>query len=234
MITRIALALAVFSFAFAVTASAQDADAKQKVAALKSALQKDQAALRKYEWIETTVVTMKGEEKSREQNRCYYGAEGSLQKVPVSSEQADSGRTPRGIRGKIVANKKEELSDYMKEAVELLKSYVPPDPARIQAAVDAGKLAIIPGGSGKPVKLEFRDYQVQGDTMAVEIDFTNNYVLGLAVQSFLGADRDPVSLNVTFNKLQDGTGYPAQSALDATAKKLGVTIEKSGYRKTAP
>lgn len=230
---HIARAAAVLSLMIAVAAAGQNDDAKQKVAALKSALQKDQATIRKYEWIETTVVTMKGEEKSRKQDRCYYGAEGTLQKVPVSTEASDSKRTPRGIRGKIVENKKEEMSDYMKEAVALLKSYVPPDPARIQAVADAGKLAIIPGGSGKPVKLEFRDYQVPGDTMAVEIDFTNNYVIGLTVQSFLGSNHDPVSLNVTFNKLQDGTGYPAQSALDATTKKLRVTIEKSGYRNTA-
>lgn len=43
-----------------------------------------------------------------------------------------------GIRGRIAANKKEELSDYMEQAVALVKSYVPPNPAKIQAVKDAG------------------------------------------------------------------------------------------------
>jgi hypothetical protein len=50
------------------------------VGALKATLAASQATLRQYEWIETTVVSLKGEEKSRKQQRCYYGADGTLQK----------------------------------------------------------------------------------------------------------------------------------------------------------
>ena len=58
---------------------------QQRVGMLKQWLQASQAQLRHYEWIETTVVSVKGEEKSRQQNRCYHGAEGKVQKVPVFS-----------------------------------------------------------------------------------------------------------------------------------------------------
>jgi len=37
------------------------------------------------------------------------------------------------LKKKIIAKKKEELSDYMKQAVELVHEYVPPSPQRIQA-----------------------------------------------------------------------------------------------------
>ena len=47
---------------------------QERVAALKQSLAEDQARLRQYEWIETTAVSLKGEEKSRKQNRCYHGA----------------------------------------------------------------------------------------------------------------------------------------------------------------
>jgi len=60
---------------------AQSPDLQQRVAALKQSAAKDQQSIRQYEWIETTVISLKGEEKSRQQKRCYYGAEGSLQKV---------------------------------------------------------------------------------------------------------------------------------------------------------
>ena len=55
----------------------------QVVAALKQNLAESQKRLRQYEWIETTAISLKGEEKSRKQQRVYYGADGKLTKVPL-------------------------------------------------------------------------------------------------------------------------------------------------------
>ena len=59
----------------------------QMVAALKQNLAESQKRLRQYEWIETTVISLKGEEKSRKQQRAYYGADGKLTKLPVGEPQ---------------------------------------------------------------------------------------------------------------------------------------------------
>ena len=123
-----------------VFAEAQQPSVPERVAELKAALAASQASLRQYEWMETTVTSLKGEEKSRKQQRCYYGADGVLQKVAVSASPPPEQK--RGLRGRIIENKKEELLDYMKSAVMLVKSYVPPYPARIQAVRDAGKVTI--------------------------------------------------------------------------------------------
>ena len=65
---------------------------QQRVAMLKQWLQASQAQLRSYEWVETTVSLGQGrEEKSRKQNTCYYGVDGTLQKVPAAESAADSG-----------------------------------------------------------------------------------------------------------------------------------------------
>ena len=50
----------------------------QIVASLKQNLAESQKRLRQYEWIETTAISLKGEEKSRKQQRVYYGADGKL------------------------------------------------------------------------------------------------------------------------------------------------------------
>ena len=55
----------------------------QLVAALKQNMAESQKRLRQYEWIETTAISLKGEEKSRKQQRVYYGADGKLTKVPM-------------------------------------------------------------------------------------------------------------------------------------------------------
>jgi hypothetical protein len=130
---------------------------QQRAAMLQQWLKASQAQLRGYEWVETTVVAKDGEEKSRKQNTCYYGADGNLQKVPVAAEPQASGRERRlGHRVREAA--KEELTAYMQSAVQLVHSYVPPDPARIRQSVSAGKLSVNMVEPGRRVRLDFRDY----------------------------------------------------------------------------
>jgi hypothetical protein len=66
----------------------------ERIAMLKATFASSQANLRSYEWIETTVISLNGEEKSRKQQRCYYGADGALQKIVV-----DSSPPPQAKRG---------------------------------------------------------------------------------------------------------------------------------------
>ena len=70
---------------FGVAAAQQVPTLQEQVAALKASLAANKKALRQYEWIETTIVSLKGEEKSRSQDRCYYGADGQLEKVQVTA-----------------------------------------------------------------------------------------------------------------------------------------------------
>jgi len=131
---------------------AAPAGSTDHVAALKQSLQKSAAALRQYQWVETTAISIKSEEKSRTQANCHYGADGKVQKTPIAAAPASDSKKPRGVRGKIVENKKEEISESTKEAVALVKQYVPPDPARIQAAKDGGRLSVTPpSASGSTV-----------------------------------------------------------------------------------
>jgi hypothetical protein len=128
------------------------------VAALKQSLQEGQAKIRQYEWVETTILSLKGEEKSRKQNRCYYGTDGKVQKVPVAEAPAGAapapsdGRRRRGagkVKENIVENKKEEMQEYMQRAVKLIHGYVPPTPAQIQAAKDTGRVTVDQQAGGK-------------------------------------------------------------------------------------
>jgi len=212
-------------------ARSQSPEVQQRVAALKQSVAHDQQSLRQYQWIETTVISLKGEEKSRQQKQCYYGADGVLQKVTVDASPPPDKK--RGIRGRVIARKTEELTDYMKQAVALVKTYVPPDPARIQAVKDAGKVSVDLPGAGHGVRVNLRDYGKPGDVLTVEVDPASNRVTGLTVATYLSDAKDTVTLNVSFLSLQDGTGYPATEVLVAQAKNLTVNVTNSGYRKSA-
>lgn len=209
-------------------ALAQQPAAEERVAALKSSLASSKATLRQFEWIETTTVLLKGEQKAQTQERCYYGADGNLQKVPVAAPAPAEKK--RGLRGKIVENKKEEMSDYMKEAVALVKRYLPPDPAKIDAVKSAGRLSVSPQ-PGNKVRLTLASYLKPGDALTLEMNLADNTLGSANVTSKMDSDGAPVSLVVTFAKLDNGAVYEAKTVLDATGKELRVTIENSGYRK---
>lgn len=202
----------------------------ERVVALKASLAASQIVLKQYEWIETTAVSLKGEEKSRKQERCYYGADGGVTKVPLTATPPPAKK--RGLRGKIVENKKEELTDYMKNAVALVKTYVPPSLAKIQAAKEAGKVSIEVLEPGKRARLNFRDYEKPGDNLGVEVDLANNRPLALKVATYLDSAKDAVTLDVRMGQLNDGTTYASDITLEAKAKNLKVAVQNSGYRKT--
>ena len=209
-------------------ALAQQPTAEERVAALKASLASSKTVLRQFEWIETTTVLLKGEQKARMQERCYYGADGKLQKVPVVAPAPAEKK--RGLRGKIAENKKEELSDYMKEAVALVKSYLPPDPAKIDAVKSAGRLSVSPQ-PGNKVRLTLASYLKPGDALTLEMNMADNTLATSNVASTMNSDGAPVALVVTFAKLDNGAVYEAKTVLDAKGKELRVTIENSGYRK---
>jgi hypothetical protein len=211
-------------------AQAPQPSLQERVAGLKATFAASQAALRQYEWIETTVVSLNGEQKSSKQQRCYYGADGALQKILIEASPPPA--TKPGLRGRIIANKKAELTEYMQSAVSLVKSYVPPEPSRMQAVKDAGKVSIQVLEPGKRAQLNFHDYQKPGDNLAIVIDIANNIVSGIGVSSYLDSPSDVVTLNATMGQLNDGTIYTSNITLDASAKSLNVTVQNTGYRKT--
>jgi hypothetical protein len=204
---------------------------KDHAAAVKESLQTSMAALRQYQWVETTVVSMKGEEKSRTENNCYYGADGKVQKTPVAAPAQDEGRQKRGVRGRVVENKKEEISGAVKEAVALVKQYVPPDPGKIQAAKAAGKLSVVPPDAQGNVQIVIKDYLKPGDSLTLAANAATDRIDGVVVSTFTDKAKDAVGLKVAFGAFTDGTVYPAKIQLDVAAQNLGVVIENSGYKK---
>jgi hypothetical protein len=214
--------------------------AKDQVAALKQTMQEGLAKIRQYEWVETTVISLKGEEKARKQNRCYYGADGKVQKV--SLDQAPAAEQPQGGRGgrrgggklkeQVVEKKKDEMKDYMEQAAALIHAYVPPDPAKIQAAKDAGRITTTPQAGGK-VRLVVSQYLKPGDALTLDLDAAASRLTGLGVNSYIDKPDEPVTLAVQMNALPDGAIYAAQTTLDAKAKNITVVIQNAGHRPVA-
>ena len=207
---------------------AQQPTPQERVVALKASLAASKAILKQYEWIETTVVSLKGEEKSRQMKRCYYGADGKIQKIPLTTPPPE--KKMRGLRGRIAEAKKEELTEFMQSAVALVKEYVPPEPVLIQKAKDSGKVSVSPQ-PGQRATLTFSDYLKPGDSFALVLDLGNNRPVEAKVSTYLDSKEDAVALDVKFSTLDNNSTYASRTTLNAPTKHLSVSVENSGYRR---
>jgi hypothetical protein len=210
------------------------------VAALKLSIGEGTKKLAQYEWVETTIINLKGEEKGRKLNRCYYGADGKVQKIPLDQPAAKAeapgggrgGRRGGRIKEQIVEKKKDEMQDYMERAAALVHSYVPPSPSQIQAVKDGGRLSMTPQAGGT-VRLEMKQYRKAGDALTIDLEPAANRLLGLGVNSYLDKPEDVVTLAVQMNTLPDGALYAAQTTLEAKARQIQVVVTNAGHKPVA-
>lgn len=204
---------------------------KEKVEALQQHATANRAALRQYAWTENVQVALNGEVKTTKQLSCRYGADGKPQCTPIGPPQPQQDQ--RGIRGRIAEKKKEEFTEYLQQVKGLIGLYVPPDGARMKAAHAAGNASFSRPAAGE-AGLTFKNYSLPGDSMTIDFAMAARRMSALSVNSYLGDPSSAVTLNVQFAQLPDGTNYPAQEVVNATAKGIVVTVNNSNYQKIAP
>jgi hypothetical protein len=207
------------------------ADVKANVAIIKKNLADSKASLKKYEWIETTTIFLKGEQKSVKQKQCYYAVDGKLTKV----ETGGSTQTKKkgGIRGKIIENKKEEMSDYVKKAIAKIQTYLPPVPEKIQKIYEAGKTTVQILEPNTAFKLSFPDYNEPGDLLSVSVNKPKQKITKADVSTSVDDPKAKAVFTITYSDLPDGTQYAEKTILDAPEKDLKIVIENSGFKNAA-
>jgi hypothetical protein len=212
-------------------ATAQEQTPQERVFQIKSILVASKQALMQYQWIETQTLSLNGEQKSQTVNRCYYGPDGTVQKMQLSTTPP-APKKP-GIRGEIQAKEEAELKTYLQNAVTLAHSYAPPDPALLQAAFGSGNLAVVPQPN-QGVRLTFSNYLKAGDSLAIDVDLSDNRLQDANVASYMDTPDQAVTLAVTWGILPNGISYVSNVVLNAPAKKLAVTVQNSDYVAVAP
>jgi hypothetical protein len=210
-------------------------DTQSKAAAIKQAAAKNQEALHHYTWIEKTEVSVKGEVKSTKIQQCQYGPDGKVQKTLLSEppKEDDGGGHRRGRRHRvkehIVEHKKEEMSEEMKAAGALVHQYLPPDPAKIQAAMSAGRISIVPGAG--TAALTISDYVKAGDSFVLTLDSAHKAMQKIDVNTYLEKPDDKVTLDVQMASLPDGTSHTSQILLSVPGDHIDVKITNTNYQK---
>jgi len=227
---RLFLAAGAAAVLFGASADAQQAQAglPDRFAAVKQAAAANQQKLRQYMWTETQQVSLNGEVKSSKQMSCSYAPDGKPQCTPIGPPQQQQEKP--GLRGRIAEKKKDELTDYMQQVKGVIGLYVPPDAARMQAAWTAGNASLSTPGAGEAA-IVLKNYALPGDSMSLDFAMVAKKLSGLSVNTYVGDPSSPVTLSVQFAPLPDGTNYPAQEVVNASAKGIQVTVTNSNYKK---
>jgi len=212
--------------------AAADPAPEGRLEAVKQSLATSMAALKQYEWSQKVAVSLKGEEKARKDYKCSYGADGKLQKVPAAAA-AEESKKKRGLRGKAVENKKEEIDAALKASMALLDQYTPLEAARLQTAKSTGNVSVSVPGADNRVRITIKNYLKPGDVVELEVDGAKNTLQSVSIASTMEKEdaKGPVAAKVTYAAMADGTLYPAQQVLDLKAQSLKIDVENSGYSK---
>jgi hypothetical protein len=214
----------------AVAGPAAGQDLQQRLTAVKQSVAANQQALRSYTWLEKTEISLKGEVKATKVDSCRYGPDGKVQKTPVV--QPPPAEKKRGLRGKIVANKTEEMKDELQATVALIQQYVPPDSGQIQVVMNAGTASVSQAGP-QNLAFTFPGYVKAGDALSITFDKAVTKLRQMDVKTWLEKPEEPATLRVTMQSMPNGISFPGSIVLSIPASQLEVRITKSNYQKLA-
>lgn len=206
-----------------------NSELQQKLQAMRQAAAQNKQQLRHYQWTETQQVTLKGSQKPERVFQCSYGPDGQVQKIPMGAQPQQ--QQQKGIRGRIVEKKTEEMQDYMKGVQSLLALYVPPNAQLMQQAYQKHNVSIDKTMGTNMVNLVFKNYAKEGDQMTISFNPATKKLTNINVNTYMDNPQDVVTLAVQMATLQDGTNYAQQTVLNATQKQMQVTTSNSNYVK---
>jgi hypothetical protein len=218
------------AIALVVVAPTAAQDVQQKLAAAKQAAAANQKALLSYSWLEKTELSLKGEVKNTKVDMCRYGADGKVQKTPVVTPPPPEKK--RGLKGKIVANKTEEMKEELEAAVALVHQYLPPSPDMMQVVMNAGTASVSQAGPGR-ASLKFPGYVKANDALSLTFDTAVKSLQQIDVNTWLDEPENAVTFKVTMEALPDGTSHPGTVSLAIPKSHVEVRITKSNYQKLA-
>lgn len=205
-------------------------DLQQKLAAAKQAAAANQKALLSYSWLEKTELSLKGEVKNTKVDMVRYGPDGKVQKTPVVTPPPPEKK--RGLKGKIIANKTEEMKEELEAAVALVHQYLPPSPDMMQVVMNAGTASVSQAGPGRAA-LKFPGYVKANDALTLTFDTAVKSLQQIDVATWLDEPENGVTFKVTMEALPDGTSHPATVVLGIPKRQVEVRITKSNYQKLA-
>jgi hypothetical protein len=143
------------------------------------------------------------------------GPDGQQQKTQIGGSQAAPPPSGGRLKQRVVEKKTAEFKDYGGQIADLAKQYTAPDPGRLQAALQAGNISLVPGGGDGEIKLVIKNYIKPGDSVTLVFSKAQKAIQSIAAQ---------------FAKLPDGTNHVSGTQINGVSKQLTVVTQNSSYQ----
>jgi hypothetical protein len=214
----------------ALPSHAQNPELQQKVAQIKEASAANKAALAHYTWQEQQTISIKGDVKKQQVYQVSVGPDGQQQKTQIGGSQAAPPPSGGRLKQRVVEKKTAEFKDYGGQIADLAKQYTAPDPGRLQAALQAGNISLVPGGGDGEIKLVIKNYIKPGDSVTLVFSKAQKAIQSIQVASYLDDPKDAVTIAAQFAKLPDGTNHVSGTQINGVSKQLTVVTQNSSYQ----
>ena len=209
---------------------AQNPELQQKVAQIKEASAANKAALAHYTWQEQQTTSIKGDVKKQQVFQVRVGPDGQQQKTQIGGSQPAPPPSGGRLKQHVIQKKTAEFKDYGSEIADLAKQYTAPDPGRLQAALQAGNISLVPGGGDGEIKLVIKNYIKPGDSVTLVFSKQQKAIQSIQVASYLDDPKDAVTIAAQFAKLPDGTNHVSGTQINGVSKQLTVVTQNSSYQ----
>jgi hypothetical protein len=207
-----------------------EADAQQQGAALVTGMAANAQHLRQYTFKQRTEMYHKGELKNARVEEVHYSASGERVSIPLDEQKTEPDAPRRGpghrIVAKKMAEKKDEIKDYVNRLMSLTSRYLTSDPAKLQAALANAEMTT--GGGSTQVRLRMRNYVKAGDTMTMSFDSATKRPTRTEVNTSL--DGAPVAIVLAFDHIHEGPSYPVRTVVKSDEKQLEIRLLTYDYR----
>ena len=198
-----------------------------RIQEIKIASAANKQALAHYNWQESQTISIKGEVKKQQLFLVSIGPDGQQQKTPINAQPDQPSGGP--LKRHIVAKKKEEFQEYGDQIADLARQYTTPDPGKLQAALQAGNISLVPGAGGE-IQLVIKNYIKPGDQVTLVFNRQQKALQSIQVASYLDGPSDAVTIAAQFAKLPDGTNHVTGTQIDGVSKQLTVVTQNSTYQ----
>ncbi len=207
----------------------------QKILQMQKANARNEQQLRKYQWIETTTLTIHDESRPPRRSICKYGPDGKVEKTPLDQQETFEGRQGGGfqgrgglVRGLVVKKKKEKAQKELAQIRAVAGMYFPFDRTRLKGALQTGNVHFVPGDSHEDT-ITIDNYAKQGDEVKLTLNQSTMQIEQVSVKSYLDKPKDTLTAEVQFSELPDGTRYRSSTTLNVPSKELSVETVNSDY-----
>ncbi len=207
----------------------------QKIRQMQEANARNKQQLHKYQWIETTTLTIHDDPRPPKRSICKYGPDGKVQKTPLGQQAASAGRQGGGLPGRgglvralVVKQKKQEAQKEVAQIRAVAGMYFPLDGAKLKQALQSGQLHFVTGDSNEETVV-IDNYAKHGDQVKLTLNHSTMQMERVSVKSYVEKPKDALTAEVQFSALQDGTRYRSSTTINAPSKKLSVEAVNSDY-----